>query len=228
MKLKHLEVQSWKQILGSVKAIMAIILFLGLLLALPANAQENVQYSGFTQSVIPDSAFKPWRKMHEDSYEGKNSSAVQQCQESIGEVAGLLNIHCSTLAVMLEKNECQVKRVEDGSKYRQMRGRVNGNKNLASKLTPNLEKQLGRVDRALRCDLGDGIIVDWFTGVTGQSCNNLGFLYTPPPVPAKKPSKPIIETIQGRTFHSSNRLQEQMIMVPGAVNIRGCCNFCLN
>ena len=169
----------WARGFQATKALLAIV-FLGSITALPVGAQETVS-SEYIPSVIPDAAFSPWLKMHRDSFEGNHDSAVRQCYESVGSVEGLSFLHCDILAEKLAHGECEVKWIPDGEKYRWMRGRVNNNPALASQLTPNLVKQLGRYDRALRCGLGDHIMVDWFTGVKGQSCNNLGFIYIPPP-----------------------------------------------
>jgi len=131
---------------------------------------------GFTPSVIPQEMFTPWLRMHKDSFCKTTSCVVEQCNDSVGFQEGLLFSHCSKLPSMIDSGECDIEMVPDGTKYRNMRSRVGGNPELASKLTPNLIKQLGRKDRAMRCVLDTHIVVDWFSGEDG-SCYNLGFLY---------------------------------------------------
>jgi hypothetical protein len=125
---------------------------------------------------------------------------------------------------MLEMVQCENKLVPDGTKYRWMRGRVNGKPSGDSKLTPNLQKELGRDDKALRCDLGDNIVVDWFTGDKGLSCNNLGFLYVPPApvfVAVPIPVQPIGFVENPKTWFS-NPVNSDSLQYLDSLNLKSC------
>jgi hypothetical protein len=57
----------------------------------------------------------------------------------------------------------------------------------------NQVKALGREDRALLCDLDDGLYTYWFTGVANQSCNNLAVVLSwSPPVRASAPAPAMV------------------------------------
>lgn len=166
----------WAQIPWQLLFTSVMVVAFGLFAANPASAQTT------------ELVWKGWFTMHAGSFGISVGSVVPQCDESIGLIPGLTNVHCETLKAKANfDGECKVVMVEDGERYIGMRGRVNGNPKGESRLTPNMIKKTGRLDRALRCDLGDGIVVDWFTGhyINGKyvSCNNLGFLYLPPPPP---------------------------------------------
>lgn len=176
MKTKRL----WAYGLSSTAAF-CLLNFSSLSVAEPADAQTK---------------WSNWYTMHADSFGVGVDSPTEQCYDSIGLVQSLTVMHCDKLKRKIESGACKVTMVEDGERYTGMRGRVDGDPNGESKLTPNMIKKTGRFDRALRCDLGDGIVIDWYTGhwIGGEykSCNNIGFVYHPPKPEPIPPAKPVV------------------------------------
>lgn len=211
MKQKRL----WAHVLAFVTQVTLVV---GMFAALPASAQERWIY---------------WYTMHEGSFGITNESAVEQCYDSIGLIEGLASRHCEALKAKLTLGECRVTWVKDGVRYAGMRGRVDGNPQGESRLTLNMIKQIGRLDRSLRCDLGDGIVVDWFTGhwIDGKymSCNNLGFLYVlpKPPPPPPPPPPPVGEEDELVCFDEplggvNPSPEGEVLFLNGAI-IESCC-----
>ncbi len=157
------------------------MVLLGITAALPAGAQT-------IPSALPTSsnpATGLWIKMHPSSFAGTSKSAFEQCyRDAVLEKADPLTLEkCQEFQVMLERGLCESVMVPDGVVHDFMNGRTNGQ----SKVTRNVEKQIGRHDRALLCNLGDGVYGYWYTGIRGQSCNNVAFTFVVPPAPPPPP-----------------------------------------
>lgn len=133
--------------------------------------------------------FSQWKTMHASSYAGTVDSALGQCYRSVFSADWIDSDRCQRFGEMLRTRQCQVVWVKDGHRLDLLNGRVNGNPAQESQVWKNQEKHTGRLDRALWCDLGDGVHAYWFTGVKGQSCNNVGFVNKPhrKPLAKRKP-----------------------------------------
>jgi hypothetical protein len=129
---------------------------------------------------------------------------------------------CQELERQLTAGQCPVVSVPDGIVFDFMNGRSRGR----SIVSRNVEKQIGRSDRAHLCDLGDNVHAYWFTGVLNLSCNNVGFVYMapppftlapPPPAPPKKRCRMVTVERQSST--------QGMNFLPN-VDIPDCCPGC--
>ena len=116
--------------------------------------------------------------------------------------------------------------VPDGVVHNFMNGRQNGK----SFVTRTVMKKLGRTDRALLCDLGGGVHAYWYTGVQGQSCNNVGFSFVIPVIPLVfAPPEPPPPTPKPKCKVVAIRQQDVppgFTFVPGVYLPPGCCPEC--
>lgn len=114
-----------------------------------------------------------WSRMTPATFEPTTAAAVRQCEAQARESASdrLTLAHCVTLRNHLVANTCDVEpAVADGLRLAFMSERGG--------ILHNVVKRIGRAHRALRCDLGDGVIAYYFTGEPGISCNNVGIVFT--------------------------------------------------
>ncbi|MCB9812561.1 hypothetical protein H6778_02800 [Candidatus Nomurabacteria bacterium] len=134
---------------------------------------------------LPSSAEAPqglWLNMIPKSY-GEDIATVRKvCEQNaaISPVDALMKEKCNRLVRQLQAGECEVVWVPDGIRL----SLLNGLQHSKPHTWFNMEKQTGRSDRALLCDLSEGLYSYWFTGDGAKSCNNLGFVFRPlPPTP---------------------------------------------
>lgn len=160
----------------------ALVIF-GLLMFTQVSVASSTGAPFDLPSSESSDPFHLWKNMHASSYQGTIDSALLQCYNSVFVASYLDSSKCQRLGDMLKKELCMEVLVEDGLRLDHLNGRVNGNPKGESKTWSNQEKATGRLDRALWCDLGDGVHAYWFTGVLGQSCNNVGFVFRSPPPP---------------------------------------------
>jgi hypothetical protein len=181
--------------------LLSMILIMGGVWWSVASAADNLP-----SSPAPG-AFSPWKKMHPSTFDLSVDAVWEQCERTRTTETWLTPKQCTLLTEKLEAKQCKEVMVPDGTKLDRLLGRVNGG---TGKSMPwaKQEKQTGRLDRALLCDLGSGVHSYWFTGQKGKSCNNVAFVYLPPakpvvitPLPApvvppvvKKP-EPILEPL---------------------------------
>lgn len=123
-------------------------------------------------------AFSPWRNMHPSTFDLSVEAVREQCLRAVPTEQWLKESHCELLVLHLTEQQCQEVMVPDGTRLDRLLGRVDGGKG-KSMPWARQEKQTGRLDRALLCDLGDGVHSYWFTGEAGKSCNNVAFVYNP-------------------------------------------------
>lgn len=156
------------------------------LFPLTSEAEELTNHND-----LPSSPLAPkgeWRKMHPSSFRATVRSAYRQCLRSarVSESDALTEAHCLTLRAELQKeaagddSQCREVLVSDGVTFNYMNGHINGHHGV----TELVQKQLGRLDKATLCSLGDGVYSYWFRGDPGRSCNNVGFVILPKPKPA--------------------------------------------
>lgn len=161
-----------------------VTVVVGWSVVIPADAQTVVDAA---VNELPSSVHPPqdrWENMVESSFRGTVKDALRQCYRNADVSAddALTPLKCALLGEMLTAGECSVVQVPDGVVFDILNGLLAGE----SHMWFLMEKQLGRLDRALLCDVGNGVHAYWFTGIVGQSCNNLAFAMLPPP-PAEEP-----------------------------------------
>ncbi len=112
------------------------------------------------------SAQTAWRTMHANTYDATPASARAQClrELSLGHVPGLSAQKCALLERKLETGDFEESRSQIGQNYHSVAG-----------VGRDKVQQLNFEPRALLVNLGDGVVVHWFTG-EDRSCNNIGFV----------------------------------------------------
>lgn len=179
---------------------------LGSLAALPASA------SSLPSSTQP--ATGEWTVMRPSSFPGTIASAVEQCERDAALRTDDLftRQHCIRFRTMLTGNECREVMVPDGIVHDHMNA-------YRARVTHNVVKKTGRLDRALLCNLGGGVFGYWYTGVKGQSCNNVAIsivvprlTYAPPP-PPPLPKKKVCRSVAVVQYAPVN----QYVYLPGYV-----------
>jgi len=189
----------WAQVL-SIMVVFGLLCFSGLSAAKPADAQEKELYpkelpegmlvgmdpASFEEAVfkLPSSQEEPlglWLNMIRKSYGASISEVAEICIKNADESRlDILTVaKCEMLVKQLTNKQCRVVYVSD--KDRLVLDVLNGLKAGKPHTWYGMEKRTGHSDRALLCDLGDGLHSYWFTGDKERSCNNLGFVFLPSP-----------------------------------------------
>ncbi len=159
-----------------------------------------------------------WRVMNPSTFAATEQSILEQFDRVARLDSRLTAEKRAKLASMLSANQGIVEQVPDGIRLNYLTGRRDGQ----SSVYQGMLKELGRSDRALKFDLGDGVIVYWFTGDKGRSCNNIGVVIAPPVAVADNPpvvKKPCRYVTRTRQAQSSGGLFLQSIYLPGC----DCC-----
>lgn len=196
----------------TIKIFLILIMFA----ALPLRAEElKPVYS----SAEPE---RKWQKMHASSFVGTVSDLVRQCRaQSIIDMNDSLTMEkCLSLEALAIFDKGVVVSVPDGVVFTFMQGRVAGK----SVTLKNIEKKLGREDKALWFYLGDGVHAYWFTGEKGVSCNNLAIVLPlkPKPEPKLEPKPAVyIPPLEKKPF--SDVVGRPTISVVPSVQLQGCC-----
>jgi len=167
-----------------VRRLLTGLSVLGLMAAsLPASAQTTLPTSA-------EPAKGSWDHMIPSSFKGSLTSAYEQCMRdaAASQTDPLTPAKCELFKAKLALSECRVVSVPDGIVFDFLNGRWSGKSGFKS----SMRKQTGREDRALLCDLEDGVWGYWFTGIRGQSCNNDAFVFVSEPVATPAPSKPVV------------------------------------
>ncbi len=171
-------------------ALVALVSIFGLSVVYASDAQPEMSL------VLPSSpapgAFSPWKNMHPSTFDLSIEAVKGQCDRALGTEPWLREKHCVLLTMKLEGKQCREVMVPDGTKLDRLLGRVDGGKG-KSKPWAKQEKQTGRLDHALLCDLEDGVFAYWFTGDKGKSCNNVAFVHVPPPLVPPPLSSKVVE-----------------------------------
>lgn len=167
-----------------------ILVMTGIIYAAPAAHAADAQPP--PTLALPSSpafgAFSPWKKMHPSTFDLSIDALGKQCEKAEPTETWLTLEHCRILVAKLEAKQCRVAMVPDGIRLDRLLGRVDGGKG-PSKAWAKQEKNTGRLDRALLCDLGGGVHTYWFTG-EDTSCNNVAFVYLPTPTAVAPPPTP--------------------------------------
>lgn len=200
-------------------ALMALCL----IVASPAYASEVSPMTALPTSSAP--AKQQWRVMNPTTFKVSNAAVLEQYDRVASLDNRLTAEKRDRLISLLTASQGVEVMVPDGIVLDYLTGRSANQ----PKVYFGMEKSLGRLDRALYFDLGDGVVIYWFTGVKGQSCNNIGVVITPPaivafqaPPPAPLPKKPPTWRIQPGTSWQINT--PNYTFLPG--NVIVCCPGC--
>lgn len=170
-------------------------------------------------SSVASEPFKAWTKMNPSTFDLTVEAAGKQCDRAQLTETWLTPKHCRQFVSMLEAGQCPVVAVSDGVRFDRLLGRVNGNGR--SEAWPRQEKQTGRLDRALLCDVGDGVHIYWFTGDKGKSCNNVAIAFVPPK-PVLPPKTPRIVCVDEK-FDNSPPPDQGQFLPSTQFEICDCC-----
>ena len=169
------------------KALLGMVLASTIALSTPAFATSTV-----TTASLPSSdevISRSWLRMNPPTFTASNAAVLEQYDRAAKLDPRLTSEKRARLAAMLQAGQGVVVSVPDGIGLDYLTGRFEGSPFVYA----GMNKKLGREDRALMFDLGDGLTIYWFTGVRNQSCNNIGIVIKRPPVPvgmAPPPPKP--------------------------------------
>jgi len=167
---------------------------------------------------LPTSVQEPsgkWTVMHPATFPARISSALDQCNRdaNVSESDALTLDKCLMLEKKLSDKTCLTKQVPDKIVFDLLNGPNGG-------IWQDREKATGRLDRALLCDLGDGVYAYWFTGVSKQSCNNIAIVLPPPKlVVAPPPPEVIVVSSPTRTYFSDSKpsFETNQVLTAGIV-----------
>ncbi len=175
------QTQNWYK-----RMLVLLLVMAGLVLAV-----TSVRAADLPTSENPAAA--KWSKMKPSSFTASISSILEQCNRAaeVSKSDRLTLNMCQKMAPMIAGKKCPVVMVPDGIVFDYMNGQINGRSGVAL----NVEKAIGRQDRALLCDLGNRTYAYWFTGHKDgkgneMSCNNVGIAFVAKPKSAA-PLSPI-------------------------------------
>lgn len=141
--------------------------------AIPAiAATENLPTSS-------SSTHHDWLRMNPTTFQVSDVAVLDQYDRAAHKDSRLTAQNRAKLVEMLAAKQGVEVTVPDGITLDILTGRCNN----APCVYTAMRKQLGRDDRALMFDLGEGVTMYWFTGVKDQSCNNIGVVFGKPKVP---------------------------------------------
>ena len=187
-------------------SVMALTIF-----ATPAMASDFPTSS--------DAALAAWKVMNPTTFPVTTASVLEQYDRVAKQEPRLTPEKRARLAAMLAEGSGVKVMVPDGIVIDYLTGRQRG----VPHVYEDMRKSLGRDDRALLFDLGDGVTIYWFTGVARQSCNNIAVVvYSPPAPPAPPPASPPPPIVKVRmTPIPSPMLGGQPVILQGF--LQNCC-----
>lgn len=192
----------------------------------------------FAQDELPTSNSEPvatWQTMHQQSYPLTAEQLFSQCQraEQVDLADWFTPEKCAILTAKFLASDYEVVSVPDGIVFDFLSGMKAG----LPHIYRLFEKALGREDRALLFDLGDGVYAYWFVGDYGEaleerSCRNLAIVKTDPPPPPnddedeKDPphSPQVTAAMSCPIFHFSSGSAGWHYHIPGTF-VEGCDNY---
>lgn len=178
--------------------------------------------SAYSADNLPTSVHEPsgkWIVMHPTTFPAMISSAWDQCRRdaNVSESDALTLDKCTVLEQKLSDKTCLIKQVPDKIVFDLLNGPNGG-------IWQDREKATGREDRALLCDLGDGVYAYWFTGVAKQSCNNIAIVLPPPPVAIVPLPEEVIVVQAPQRITFSNPVHSGMTQVlTTGIQLENCC-----
>ena len=180
------------------RTVLAPIVALGLYAGSPAYANTSAVATTATAS-LPSSdqnLIRKWLRMNPTTFPASNKAVLEQYDRAAKLDSRLTAEKRAHLAQMLQNGQGIPVMVPDGIGLDYLTGRFEG----SPFVYVGMVKKLGRDDRALLYDLGDGVTIYWFTGAK-ESCNNIGIVIKRPPVPVgmafvpPKPHKVVCQTV---------------------------------
>ncbi len=196
---------------------LKLMLWCMFLTGLPVSA-----YSADLPTSVQEPSGK-WIVMHPTSFPAMISSAWDQCRRdaNVSESDALTLDKCTVLEQKLSNKACLTEQVPDGIVFDFLSGLSDGK----SSIWQTREKATGREDRALLCDLGEGVYAYWFTGVPKQSCNNIAIVLPPPPVASVPLPEEVvvIQAPQRITFSNPVHSGMTQVLTTGIVLENCCC-----
>ena len=121
------------------------------------------------------SGMSPWLVMNPTTFQLTHAAVLEQYDRVAAVESALTPEKRDQLEAMLAAGAGEEVWVPDRIGLDYLTGRKTGQPYVYERM----RKEIGRVDRALLFDLGDGVYVYWFTG-TQESCNNIGVVVLPP------------------------------------------------
>lgn len=130
-----------------------------------------------------------WTAMKPSSFKVDMISVIEQCNRAAAasKKDRLTIPMCQQLPALIQSGRCKKDQVPDDVVFDYMNGSESGQ----SRITHNVRKLLGRSDSAIICNLGNRTFAYWFTGEPGVSCNNVGIVFTAPPLKPIRPAPPL-------------------------------------
>lgn len=170
------------------KALLGMVLASTMaLVSSPAFATATAIVSTTSLPSSDDVISRHWLKMNPSTFTASNAAVLEQYDRAANLDARLTSEKRARLAAMLLAGQGIVVMVPDGIGLDYLTGRFEG----SPFVYVSMQKKLGRSDRALIYDLGDGVTLYWFTGQKNMSCNNIGIVINrPPPAPGVPPPPP--------------------------------------
>ena len=178
--------------------VLALTMALGLSVGCtPAYASTP---AATTSTALPSSdeiLSRHWLRMNPTTFSASNAAVLEQYDRAAKLDSRLTAEKRAHLAQMLQNGQGIQVMVPDGIGLDYLTGRFEG----LPFVYVGMIKKLGRDDRALKFDLGEGVTFYWFTGARGVSCNNIGIVIKRPPVPfgmappPPKPHKVVCQTV---------------------------------
>lgn len=163
--------------------MLALLLVVGSFMLLTTS----VQAAELPTSENPEKG--NWTAMKPSSFKVDMTSVIEQCNRAAAasKKDRLTTAMCQKLPTLIQSGRCQKRQVPDGVVFDYMNGSESGQ----SRVTRNVKKVLGRSDSATICNLGNRTFAYWFTGEEGVSCNNVGIVFTAPPLRPIRPAPPL-------------------------------------
>lgn len=171
-----------------------------------------------------------WTTMKAGRFPDTIASAVEQCfMHALHSGTDQLTVlKCGEFRTMLEEGRCEEKEVPDGTYYSKM-ATTTGEDSTVLTITGQT-KNLGSDTSALVCDLGDNLVLHWYTG-DEEHCNNVGEVgekpVAPKPAPPTKKAKAKPKPAEPKLkIGSGGMLQRKPIIIPGTPGMlvpNDCC-----
>jgi hypothetical protein len=184
---------------------------LALGMAVPATAQN---------SQLPTSSAEmtgTWRVMNPTTFQLSHAAILNQYDRVAAVDARMTAEKRTLLERMLASGGGREVWVPDGVDLDYLTGRRQGQPHVYERM----EKQIGRTDRAILFDLGDGVSLYWFTG-TRESCNNIGIVINEP-----RPSEPLVVTVTQYMYVLMPQEDHEVFRGQGyipSLYLAACCN----
>lgn len=236
------KVRLWAQIPWQLLFTSVIVVAFGLFAANPAGAQEQTKLVKLDHPVkvgditchyklegpLPSSSsnkhFSPWKNMHPHTFDGKQSSYVEQCKSTIGKKPWLTSKVCKDFGRNLQQGFCAVVPDVNDINLDVLKGKSNG----LSSVFLDEHMQLKESRQAVFVSLPGNLWLGIFAGEQGKSCNNFFALKEKPSPPSVIPP-PIPQTVTPvprRAMVHTGPVQGSTVQYLPSVLLQNCCPAC--